>query len=171
MQEHNMPINVYEVAAAAGKDIDDLDALQDSSTHSFTDVCAARAFFNCATQKISPLHTTLVDAHTEEDDHEGTGGSREEIAELYLDASFSEKRIEPILKLPCCPEVLTRSSSAPVAVSKEPFRKETFRLSRHLFSEEMLHKKEEEWAAKISAAKAEICMLCLILLGIACSNL
>ena len=157
--------------ADAGNKMEKLDALQDSSTHSFTDVCAATAFFNCANQKISPLHTTMVEAENEEDACEETGGSREEIADLYLDACFSGKSIEPILKLPGCPEVPTRSSSAPVAVSKEPFRKEPFRVSRHLSSEEMLHKKEEEWAAKISAAKAEICMLCLVLLGIACSNL
>ena len=160
-----MPISVYEMASAAGKDVDDLDALQDSSTHSFTDVCAASAFFNCATQKISPLHTTLVEADCAVDDREETGGSREEEAELCFEANFSGQRIEPILKLLDCPEVLTRSSSAPVAVSKEPCRKEPFRLSRHLSSE------EKEWAAKISAAKAEICMLCLVLLGIACSNL
>ena len=157
-----MPITLYEVTAAAGKDMNELDALQDSSTHSFTDVCAASAFFNCATQKISPLHTTLVEADNEEVDREE---SREEIAELYLDASFSGKRIEPILKRPGCPEVPTRSSSAPVAVSKEPFRKEPFRVSRHLSSEEMLHKKEEEWAAQIRAVVTEICLVCVLLLG------
>jgi len=176
---------VYEVAtaAAAGKDMNELDALQDSSTHSFTDVCAASAFFNSATQKISPLHTTLVEAANEEDDREEKGGSREETAELYLDSSFSGTRIKPILKLPGCPEAPIRSSSAPVAVSQEPFRKEFSapvavsqepfcnEFSRHVSLEEMNQKKEEEWAAKISAAKAEICMLCLILLGIACSNL
>jgi hypothetical protein len=151
------------MSAAAGKDVDDLDALQDSSTHSFTDVCAASAFFNCATQKISPLHTTLVEADCEVD---GREQSSEEEAELCFEANFSGKRIEPTLKLLDCPEVLTRTSSAPVAVSKEPCRKEPFRLSRHLSSSE-----EKEWAAKISAAKAEICMLCLVLLGIACSNL
>jgi hypothetical protein len=108
---------VYEVAtaAAAGKDMNELDALQDSSTHSFTDVCSASAFFNSATQKISPLHTTLVEAANEEDDREEKGGSREETAELYLDSSFSGTRIKPILKLPGC------SSSAPVAVSQEPY--------------------------------------------------
>ena len=146
-------INMLEAAPA--KDTADLDAQQDVSTHSFTDVCDASAAFHfsttCASQKKAHLE---VLRHVHRDQEEDAG---EDYASL--DASVTEKRIAPILKFPSFPEVPAAAASA-----ADPFptnQKSPRRLSR----QQLLAKKEEEWAAQIRAVVTEICLVCVLLLG------
>ena len=156
--------------AASAKNTAELDALQDISTHSFTDVCDASTAFHfstaCASQKEAPLE---VLRHSDSDQEKDAD---EETAELYLDASVTEKRMKPILKLPTWPEVPAASSAAGSFPSQdegqEDLRKQKVphrrsRLGRQ--NSALLAKNEKEWAAKMKAVVFEICVLCVVLLG------
>jgi hypothetical protein len=159
--------------AASAKYTAELDALQDISTHSFTDVCDASTAFHfstaCTSQKEAPLE---VLQHSDSDQEKDAD---EETAELYLDASVTavtEKRMKPILKLPTWPEVPAASSSAGTFPSQDEGQgdlrkqKAPYRLSRlGRQNSALLAKNEKEWAAKMKAAVFEICVLCVVLLG------
>ena len=145
--------------AASAKDTAELDALQDISTHSFTDVCDASTAFHfsttCASQ--APLEALR---------------HLDQTAELYLDASVAEKRMKSILQLPTWPDVPAASSAAGTFPSQDEGQKDLrkhkapHRLSRlGRQNSALLAKKEEEWAAKIRAVVTEICLVCVLLLG------
>jgi hypothetical protein len=157
--------------AASAKKTAELDALQDISTHSFTDVCDASTSFHfstaCASQKEAPLEVLRHSDSDQEKDAEA------EIADLYLDASVTEKRMKPILKLPTWPAVPAASSAAGTFPSQDEGQKDLrkqkapHRLSRlGRQHSALLAKNEDEWAAKIKAVVFEICALCVVLLGI-----
>jgi len=128
--------------------MDKPDGMQDSSTHSFTDGCASEQ---------EPLEEVpWEELQPRGPDQEEDAG--EEIAELYLDSSFTR--------------VPKRNSSSPATspvVLQDKKQIVPFLLSCQQ-ELDLLNMREKKWAAKISATTREICMLCLLLLGISCMD-